>query len=165
MPGVVEYLEGEDLLRATWDAAGGASVQLTQEGIREVEAALDAPNSGTEFFPPAAQVVVIGGDNYGPVQQAGRDATQHATVTVQQQQAISQFLDMLSAELPNATIGATERAQAEADIATVRDQLNAPRPRRAVLKPTLDFLRDVAANIVASGGAAAVLTAADAIQF
>jgi hypothetical protein len=53
---VVEYLADEGLLAFP---AAGDLVAITHARVVEVETALEAPQQGTEHFPPAANVMVI----------------------------------------------------------------------------------------------------------
>jgi hypothetical protein len=73
---VVEYLMGEGLVEYF---AGGNMINVTHAGVVEVEAVLDNPDRGTEHFPPAGNVIVIGQMHSSQIQQGTEGSQQLAT--------------------------------------------------------------------------------------
>lgn len=161
---VVRYLEGRGLLRGDWVLSGHVSIQITTRGIDVVEAMRSEPDRETAELASYNQTVNIYGNvSNSQIAQAGGDVSQSLTLTAENRQQIQSFVEQFRAALPEIQLEADVEAEVIAELDTVNAQLGSPRPKRQILQTSLDFLRDVAANLTASGAAAALIAAAQAL--
>jgi hypothetical protein len=143
---VLEYLEKEGLVELL---GFGPMVGITHAGVVEVEYALEHPEKPTEHFLPHT-VVIVQGDMHGSQIQAGTVAShqeQHVALTDALDEVrafVDAFRDALS-ELSD-----TERAVAEAEIATVDAQIASPRPNAGAVRESLTSLRAIAEGAAGS---------------
>jgi hypothetical protein len=134
-----KYLEGEYLISCTYQAWGHLSpywVQMTHAGIREMEESLQAPSQPTQHFPPAISVISVQGDIIGSTIQSGSPgAQQDVTVGDINLDHVRKFLDELEAQAANLDLPETEGQVLTAEIATIKAQVDSPRPKRQVIRP------------------------------
>lgn len=103
-----------------------------------------------------AHTVYNVGDVMAPTQIGGQGNTQNVTFSSGDRQAVQQLVDTLRELLPQLPLAEDDRAEVEADIATITSQLASPRPKPAIIRGALDsvqpILLGVAGNIVYSAG-------------
>jgi hypothetical protein len=154
MGAIVDYLEGERLIEPLRTMAGQRtpmSTVITHRGIKEMERSEEHPQNPTDHFPSQVTVFHIGGDMIGSAIQANSDgATQEVrsgdiAINATADEQIRAFLDEFTAKLPTLQGEQTEDALAEiaADIATVRAQLDSPKPKKNFIKESLGSIKAV----------------------
>ena len=150
----VRYLEGEYLVEAHWAFGGLPSVELTHEGIREMEQALSAPTQQTEHFVPLVNITNIHGSVIGSqIQQGSPGATQTGHIEVNQRDNAEAFITAARKILGSDSLDVNTRAQAEADLTIMSRELESATPRWSILQTFGTSVRD--ALVKAAGTAAA----------
>lgn len=156
--GWIAVFPGMDPSQLGWQA------QLMAEGYREYEQAQSPlapeprdPPGGAQLWPST-----IIGDVYNfrdviaPSQIGGHGNTQHVTLSSLDHQAVQQLVDALRELLPQLPLAEDDRAEIDADIATITSQLASPRPKPAIIRGALEsvqpILLGVAGNIVYAAG-------------
>lgn len=164
---IVNYLEGELLIklrRALGDEMTARTASITHVGVKEMERSEEHPEQPTDHFPPQAGIIInVRGDMIGSaIQSNSAGATLHVDtgdimIGTEADEQIRRFLDEFDAKLsalqPEQTAGAL--AEIAADVATVRGQLNSPKPKKNFIKESLASIRAVLENgmggVVTSG--------------
>lgn len=158
---VVRYLEAKGLVGGHWVMSGHVSINITAQGIDVVETMRSEPDRETTEFASHNQTVnIYGSVSNSQIAQAGGDASQSLMITVEDRQQIQSFVDSFQAALPEIQLDTDVEAEVIAELDTVNAQLRSPRPKRQTLQTSLNFLRDVAANLTASGVASGLIAAA-----
>jgi hypothetical protein len=155
---IVDYLEGERLIEALRTMAGQRTpmrATITHRGVKEMERSEELPAQPTDHFPPRAGTIInVSGDMIGSaIQSNSAGATQHVdmgdiTIGTEIDEQIRRFLDEFDAQLSALQPEQTANALAEiaADVATVRAQLNSPKPKKNFIKESLASIRAVLEN-------------------
>jgi hypothetical protein len=128
---VVEYLADEGLLEFP---AAGDLITITHAGVVEVETALEAPDRGTEHFPPAANVIVIGQMYGSQVQQGSVASQQHGSFNEPNRDQLRAVAEQLRTMLPDLGLDEEDRQEAEAELGTAEIQLGSNRPKWDIIK-------------------------------
>ncbi len=152
------YLAGEGLIEEAMPDMGGSPVpywvNIRHEGIREIEQSLQAPDKPTEHFPPIS-VIHIEGDNIGsPIQTGSLGAPQTVSVGDISLDTVREILTEFDAQASSLHLPDDEAAQLHADMATVKAQVESPRPNHRTIREHLLSARAILEH--AAGGAAAV---------
>jgi hypothetical protein len=137
---IVGYLIGERLLE--WGAMG--MIELTHWGLKEVEAALLAPDEPTEHFPPfvvAENYMHIGSISHSQIQQ-GTTASRQA-MNLQEADELRTLVADVRAALVQFRLGEEEQQGVEADLATIEIQLGSAKPKVNVVRESLSSTRAV----------------------
>jgi hypothetical protein len=152
---VVEYLVDKGL--AKYVSAGGM-ITITHAGVVEVETALDNPDQGTEHFAPVAVTQIFHGDVVGSAIQAGSPgATQTTTIGDLNLDGLRQFVERYEEAEPSMGLEPEEAAEAQADIATIRAQLDSPRPKPEIIRESLRSVRTILEGATGSLAASGLL--------
>jgi hypothetical protein len=109
-------------------------VAITHAGVVEVEAALEAPQQGTEHFPPAANVMVINQMIGSQVQQGALGSQQLGTFNEPNRDQLRAVAELLRTILPNLGLDDDDRQEAEAELSTAEAQLGSNRPKWNIIK-------------------------------
>jgi hypothetical protein len=128
---VVEYLLDEGLLEFP---GSGDLVAITHAGVVEVETALEAPQQGTEHFPPAANVMVINQMIGSQVQQGAIGSQQHGTFNEPSRDQLRAVAELLRTMLPDLGLDDDDHQEAEAELSTAEIQLGSNRPKWDIIK-------------------------------
>ncbi len=126
---IAEYLKGEMLL----DYPEFGSVNITHEGVIEVETALQNPEESTNYF-PAVNIINIQNMENSLIQQGTHSSKQSANISISSIPQINDFLDQLKKELPNVSIEPDDKEEIESDIQTIELQLKTKRPKSEIIK-------------------------------
>jgi hypothetical protein len=160
MADACNYLEGEGLIEAThtlWNRPFPVQVTLTHWGIREVEQSQEHPEQPTEHFPSLVSVTqIFHGDVIGsPIQAGSPSAMQTTAIGDLNLDRIREFLERYEESEPSLGLEAEEAAEVQADIATIRAQLDSPKPKleiiRQSLRSTRAILEGATGSLAASG--------------
>lgn len=147
---VAAYLWAEGLAEPC-DGQGGISI--THEGIKEVEAALSAPEVPTPRFPPARNVIRIERAVNTVIQQGTVGSTQIVERGSAAAVEAAALADEVERSLEHLQVMAAERDDLRGQVDALRAQLAAPRPRLSALRDAAGAIRDVLEAITRSGRA------------
>jgi hypothetical protein len=151
------YLVSEHLIegdKTLWHSAIPYTIRLTHRGMTEMERSRSAPENPTAHFPPMISVVHIAGDNIGsPIQAGSPGARQAVSIGDLDLGRIRELLTELEAHAPSLALSEDDAAQLQADLATVKAQVNSPRPNNRTIREHLLSVRAILENT--AGGLAA----------
>jgi hypothetical protein len=151
---VADYLVGEGL--AEWFTTDGG-VSITHPGVVEVERSRTAPDQPTEHF--AAYNNVIFGTFYNsPIQQGTTASFQLNQPMEELNPLVDQFIYVYRERIDELSLAEEQRAEAEAELATLQAQISSPNPKRPVIAASLQVLRDFALSAGGSAAAQAILS-------
>lgn len=152
----MEYLNGEGL--ATHRALGGA-VAITHAGLREVERALSTPEAPTHYFPAVINVLQVQSMVGSQIQQGsnGSTQTQSQSITQNELAAIQALVTALQSELGTLGFGAEAKAEADAEIQTLKAQLQSSKPKSNIVRESLKTLRNLVEGVASNAVAADIL--------
>ena len=129
-------------------------IQITQQGLQEIKKAMQEPRQPTEHF-PAINFIHIGGDVSGSAIQSGSPgAHQQVSIGDLDLNPIREFLRQFDASVGELTLPADKTAELAAEIDTVKAQVSSPKPKRNIIKESLNSVRAILE--ITSGSAAAV---------
>ncbi len=153
------YLAGEGLIEEAMPDMGASPVpywiNITHQGIREMEQSLEAPSEPTRHFPPAVSVINVQGNVIGSAIQSGSPgAQQEVSVGDLDLGDVREFLNQFDAQAADLDLPSPAAEELAADIDTVKAQLRSPKPKLHVIRESLISAR--AALEVATGSAAGV---------
>jgi hypothetical protein len=153
------YLAGEGLIGEAMPDMGASPVpywiNITHQGIREMEQSLGAPSEPTRHFPPAISVVNVQGSVIGSAIQSGSPgAQQEMSVSNLDLDAVREFLREYDAQAAGLELSSPAADELAAEIDTVKAQLRSPKPKHHIIRESLVSVRTILE--VASGSAAAV---------
>jgi hypothetical protein len=137
---VVQYLIREGLLFGYLSG----EVNITHDGINEVEGALSHPDQPTTHFPPI-NIISIGTVTNSQLMQGSPSSTQTQSIILSQPQLeeVSTFLQNFRHALPGLNLNDENKREAEAELQTAEAQLSSSRPKLPVLKSALNTLRQL----------------------
>lgn len=160
----LQYLEGEGLIEFS---VGVDSFIITHLGVLEVEEALTNPEDSTKHFLPVAEVrneIIIHGNVIGSqLNQQSPGSNQSIALQIQNSQEIGNLLITLEESLEELTLTETELREARSEIATLRAQIQSPRPKRSIVAEGLSSLRSICEGAMGSGLATAAIANLDRI--
>jgi len=163
------FLEGEYLIKTTPTAWGHLTpyhVQITHLGIREMEQSHQDPREPTPHFPPLISVVHVEGDMIGSTVQSGSPgAHQEVTVGDIDVAPIRDFIEELEARTGDLDLPQEESKELAAEIATVKAQIDSPRPKRQIIRESLRTIRSILEGIGGNLAAAQILPLMQHIHF
>jgi len=155
-----KYLQGEHLIRASNTAWGHASpffVNITHTGIKEMERSHQAPDKPTPHFPPLVSVVNVHGPVIGSAIQSGSPgAQQNVTFGDLDLNVVRKFLDEFDARAAELDLPTPQAEELAADIATIKTQVESPRPKKNIIIESLRSARTIL-EITSGSAAGAVL--------
>jgi hypothetical protein len=137
--GIGEYLVNEGLMEYR---TSGPRVSITHAGVREVEEALAHPERPTEHFPPV-NFISIGQMIGSTIQQGTVQSSQAVTISATDIDQFSAELVRLGEALQSVQLTAEQRGDVNAELETLNAQLKSSKPKRLVLRESLDTIRSV----------------------
>ncbi|MCG3142526.1 MAG: hypothetical protein HDKAJFGB_03995 [Anaerolineae bacterium] len=160
----LQYLEGEGLIEFS---VGVDSFTITHLGVLEVEEALTNPQQPTEHFLPVSEVrneIIIYGNVVGSqLNQQSPGSSQSIASQFHESQEIENLLIQLERSLDALNLKETEDLEARSEIATLRAQIQSPRPKRSIVSEGLASLRSILEGAAGSGLASAAIAHLDRI--
>lgn len=146
MRGIVDYLKGENLIQSV--ALGGV-IALTHQGIKEVEQALENPNTPSKYFPPI-NIINIGSMNNSTLQQA----TNNSSIVMHLDSAQKESLDAILSKLNDIQdlLGLSADLQLElgSEINTLLIQKESPKPKGIIMRESLKSIRTILESVTAN---------------
>lgn len=155
---MIHYLQSEGLVRGHRVMGGFSGVELTHEGIREMEQLLSEPTQQTEHFVPLVNITNIQGPVIASqIQQGSPGATQTGHLEVNQRDNAEAFITAAGKILGSDSLDPAVSAQAEADLEIMSRELESPTPRWSILRTFGTTVRDSLAEAAGSAAAAGLL--------
>ena len=145
---IVRYLSDEGLVKRVT----GKSITIAHRGDIEVEDALTKPDQPTEHFPPNVVQYIISAQQItnSSIQQGTVDST-IITLSSSTLGKMREFIETLRSILPDLPVSNDDKAEATAEIVTIESQLQSPRPKRNIIRTSLEtlkrILQDIPANV------------------
>jgi hypothetical protein len=168
MADACKYLEGEGLIgpmKGLWGRPFPTNVQLTHWGVREVERSREHPEVATEHFPPLVTVTYVHGDVVGSAIQAGSPgATQTVGVGNLDLELVRNLVAQFEKDEGALALDASSAREGQAEIMTLKAQLDSPRPKSAIIRESLTSLRAIVEGAASSMAAAGLLNLFDHIH-
>lgn len=145
---IVTYLHHEGLVKMV--TVGKITIQ--HAGIKEVEEALSKPEKPTEHFPAHVTQYIINAQQItnSPIQQGTFGSTQSVSFSSDALQETSEFIELLKSHLSKLPLETEDRAEAEAEMATVQSQLSSPRPKSNIIRASIETIKNILENIPAN---------------
>lgn len=150
---VVNYLEGEGLIRVEGRFRGLGPVRLTHAGLREIEDAIWKPDSPTQHFMPM-NILNIGQMIGSTIQQGTIGSSQALNIGSEGLEQLRAFIEQLSHSLDELQLPMDLRGELNAEVATVEAQLTSPKPKTSILREGLSSVQ----RILESGAGSAIGT-------
>lgn len=132
------YLNDEGL---TEPMGAGIRLTLTHNGVIEVEEALSEPNEPTAYFPPV-NIIQIDKMSGRTIQQG----TNNSTINIISNNTLNQvkkYIETLTDFINNQVENAELKNELKADVETIKQQLQSPKPKSSIIKATLLSTKDV----------------------
>ena len=153
------HLESERLItgdKTLWGSHIPFRIRLTHRGITEMERSRSAPERPTDHFPPRISVVHIAGDNIAsPIQAGSPGAHQAVSMGDLDMGRVREIVAELEARAPSWELPEQDAAQLRADLATVKAQVDSPKPNHRTIREHLLSVKAILENTaggVAAGG-------------
>jgi hypothetical protein len=149
---IVRYLSQEGLVRHVTQK----HIKIEHAGEKEVEAALTKPERPTEHFPANITQYIVTADQIinSPIQQGVQNSTQTISYSIDVLQKAEEFVELLKRVLPDLPLSGEDKAETQAEIATIESQLSSPRPKPTIIKASVttivEILKSIPANVAAN---------------
>lgn len=152
----MEYLNGEGL--AMYRTMGGG-VAITHAGLQEVERALSKPEEPTHYFPAVVNVLHVQSMFGSQIQQGSHGSIQTQSMSISQNElaAIEALVTSLQSEVGALGLGAEARAEADAEMQTLKAQLQSNKPKTGIIRESLKTLRNLIEGVASNAVAADIL--------
>jgi hypothetical protein len=129
-------------------------IQITEQGFEEIKKAMQAPRQATENFPAINLTYIEGGVSGSTIQSGSPGAHQEISAGNLDLNPIREFLRQFDASADELDLPADEAAVLAADIDTLKAQVGSPKPKRHIIKESLNSVRAILE--ITSGSAAAI---------
>lgn len=142
---IYHYLNDEML---TEPMGAGLRLSLTHHGLTTVEDALEMPNKATTYFPPV-NIININEMHGGAIQQG----THNSTISIISKDVINgvnEYIETLDKFINDNIENVELKNELKADVETLKQQLQSPKPKSSIIKATLSSTKEVL--IGAAGG-------------
>ena len=153
------YLAGQGLIEEAAPDMGASPVpywvNITHQGIMEMEQSLRAPSEPTPHFPPLISVFHVEGNVIGSAIMSGSPgAQQQVTFGDLDLNAVNRFLSEYEARVAELDLPSPQAEELAADVATIKAQVESPRPKKNIILESLYSARTILE--ITAGSAAAV---------
>jgi hypothetical protein len=138
--------------------SGLNKIKLTHEGIKEIEDAVEKPDSPTEHFPPHSVTFNIAGGQFtnAQFQVANKDSSQNITVINQNQSTeLKEIIVELKQILNQTRLPDEKKQELEAEVQTIETQSKSPKPKVKIIKDALSSAKGIVEEAAGVAGAAA----------
>lgn len=130
---IVQYLIDEYLIKR---AGLSNLIEITHEGLKEIEEALSNPDEETHYF-PAVNVINIDHMEGSQIQQGTISSTQSGTFRLKNRNEFNNFIKLLKEQLPEITLSSEDESEITLDISTIESQIDSSRPKPGIMKECL----------------------------
>ena len=140
---IINYLNGEGLIRSDLVVGGLGQVRLTHAGLREIEDAISQPDIPTKHFMPI-NILNIGQMIGSTIQQGTIGSSQTLNTGSKGLDQLRAFIEQLShsLSLDELNLETDERREINAEVTTVEAQINSPKPKTSILIEGLSSIRE-----------------------
>ena len=152
------YLKGEYLIattNTTWGHYTPHDITITHRGIKEMEKSLHSPTMPTRHFPPVVSIVNVHGNVTNSAIQSGSPGAHQEVYSKIETRDLRDFLGQLEEAVPALVLPLEENQVLVTDIATVKAQLDSPKPKQAIVRESLHSVRAIlegaGGNLAATG--------------
>jgi hypothetical protein len=136
----------------------GGGIGITHRGIVEIEQALSNPSQPTQHFPASVNIVQIMGNVVDSQIQQGAQVSQQVQISEDSRRDMSNFLQRLTESLASVKVNEESLTDLKADMDSIKAQLGARHPKRAIIREALSSIKGVLE------GAGATILAAEATK-
>lgn len=136
------YLKGEDLIKFV---TAGGGVQLTHDGVEEVEEAIANPNEPTEHF-TAFNIINIGTMNNSQIQQGTVNSTQTQIIEQTKILEIQGILQKISNSLEQLELREPQKVDLKTEIETITAQLKSSKPKKSIVEDCFNSIKEILKN-------------------
>lgn len=144
---IARYLKNEGLL----DYISFTTIHITHKGIKVVEEALAKPNEPTEFFPPAINFIKVNQMHNSQILQGSTGSNQTFNLTEQNLDSLEKFIQLFEQKFSELPFNSEDdKNEANAEIQTIKTQLDSPRPKEVVIQESRKTLRNVLEGMTGS---------------
>jgi len=162
------FLVSEGLIdgdKTLWNHFIPYTIRLTHRGITEMERSRTAPEEPTDHFPPIS-VISIGGDNIGsPIQAGSPGAHQAVSMGDLDLNRVREIVTEFESQAGSLELSEDDAAQLRADMATVKAQVDSPRPNQRTIRDHLSSARAILENTAGGVAAAGLLELFQHVHF
>jgi hypothetical protein len=148
---IVEYLANQGLVQRR---SFGGVIAISHAGVVEIEQALSDPETPTEHFPPIINITTVGTMIGSQIQQGSHGSRQSQSQFQVDIGKLQAFTRHFRENLPRLELSARDKAESEADLATLEAQAVSGRPKISIVRESLQSLRNIlegaAGSVVAS---------------
>lgn len=147
---ITQYLNDENLIKFV--GLNTSLIEITHEGVREVEEALSNPDAPTTHFPPLN--IIIGPVINSPIQQGSPQATQEVIIGEDKCEELKGLLQSLKESIDKLGLEAQAKSDLQADIQTIEAQMSSSKPKLTIITECVGSIRNIlegaAGNVLAS---------------
>ena len=138
---VINYLDKEGLIR--FKEESGSAINISHNGIVEVEYALSKPDEQTEHFPPAKNIIIIHEMKNSQIQLDSPHATQIQTSDKELVDKLKDLLSFIESNYSQLKLLGEKEQEFQSDVKTIEVQISSPKPERSILKESLASVRTI----------------------
>lgn len=142
---IYAYLKQEGLVRGS----GGFLVALTHIGIKEYESAVTKPQQDTDHFPAGTinyNITVKGNLENSQIQLGTKNSIQKQSITMDNSNDLIELLEEILKNKDDYQLDEVDQEVLVSDIATAKIQLSTPRPKRDIIKSSLNSIKKILEN-------------------
>ena len=147
---IIQYLKGEGLLETTKEIQEIPDVNITHQGIIEMEKAFSEPEEETKYFPPIVNITNIGSMMNSNVQQGTIDSRLRVNYKISNIGQIDDFIKILRDKLPQLEVSEEDKLEIESDVKTIESQLASSRPKTSFIIESLNSIKHILENAASS---------------
>jgi len=136
---IVDYLINEGLIE--YFGLGG-TIQLTHQGLKEVEEALENPSEPTSHFLPI-NIISIESMTNSSIQQGTTGSTILQTIELTDVKQLNEIVEQLKAIASNPDIDTDHSKELISEIQTLESQARSPRPKKVIIRESLKTVRNI----------------------
>lgn len=161
MNSIIGYLEEEGLIlahRETEYLAKGIApddVSITHTGLKEVEQALEKPESPTAHFPEGIKNLVYIGGNVGHSNfMVESPNSQQTLINENQSEDLQEIIKLLNEFVKDGALDSNQKEEIQTDIKTLELQISSKRPKVSIIKDCLFSAKSILEGIAGVTAAA-----------
>lgn len=139
---IVEFLEGEDLLKTHSD--GGELISITHNGKLKIEEALSKPSEATEYFPPVNVIYNYGEMHNSLIMQGSTGSNQTFNLTENTTAELEKFIELFEQRFTDLPFKSEEdKNEAVAEVQTIKTRLSSPRPKLLIIQESIKSVTNI----------------------
>lgn len=149
---IAKYLSNEGLV----EYVTKGQIKIEHAGVKEVEDILTKPEQPTEHFPANVTQYFINAQQItnSPIQQGTQHSTQTVSYSEEAIEKTKEFVELLKSILSEIPLENDDKAEIQAELATIESQLSSPRPKSNIIASSVNsissILKSIPANVAAN---------------